>query len=236
MVEDVRVRTLGIERAPVGPLVDPGASHGVPVIKNAEYVLQSNRGARINNGAGCVRIAGQDLDGIPGAGLGRLEVGYGLETPREFEIVLMENPGQGAGVDLGNVFGVEDETLIFAVCVARNIEVREIHNIQKAQSIINEGNDEINCSLNYECFEQFFNNTNLTVSNGPLFNSLVNWFLDNDKFSMYSILIIYAASVILSIILYSIFVCIFTKNEKQKNEIGNMSNMWLYYLFGKYCP
>ena len=102
-----------------------------------------------------------------------------------------------------------------------NIEVREINNIQKAQSIINDGNDEINCSLNYECFEQFFNNTNLTVSNGPLFNSLVNWFLDNDKFSMYSILIIYASSVILSIILYSIFVCIFTKNEKQKNEIGN---------------
>ena len=31
-----------------------------------------------------------------------------------------------------------------------NIEVREINNIQKAQSIINEGNDDINCSLNYE--------------------------------------------------------------------------------------
>ena len=54
------------------------------------------------------------------------------------------------------------------------IEVREINDIKKTQRIINEGNDDINCSLNYECFEQFFNNTNLTVSNGPLFNSLVN--------------------------------------------------------------
>jgi len=39
--------------------------------------------------------------------------------------------------------------------------------------------------------------------------------------SIYLILIIYSASVILSIILYSIFVCIFTKNEKEKNENGN---------------
>ena len=101
------------------------------------------------------------------------------------------------------------------------IEVREINDIKKTQRIINEGNDDINCSLNYECFEQFFNNTNLTVSNGPLFNSLVNWFIDNDKLSMYSILIIYSSSVILSIILYSIFMCIFTKNEKEKNENGN---------------
>ena len=38
---------------------------------------------------------------------------------------------------------------------------------------------------------------------------------------MYYIVILYPASVILSIILYSIFVCIFTKNEKQKNENGN---------------
>ena len=99
------------------------------------------------------------------------------------------------------------------------IEIRENNNIQKIQKIINEGNDDINCSLNYECFETFFNNTNLTVSNGPLFNSLVNWFIDNDKYSMYSILIIYSASVILSIILYSIFVCIFTKNEKKKKKM-----------------
>ena len=114
------------------------------------------------------------------------------------------------------------------------IEVREINDIKKTQRIINEGNDDINCSLNYECFEQFFNNTNLTVSNGPLFNSLVNWFIYNDKLSMYSILIIYSSSVILSIILYSIFMCIFTKNEKEKNENGNSYRVCQIYGYTIY--
>jgi len=101
------------------------------------------------------------------------------------------------------------------------IEGREINYIETTQKIINEGIKDINitkCGLDYECFEIFFNDTNLTVTNSPLFESLVSWFLKGDMVSMYFIIITYSALVILSIILYTIFVCIFTKNEKQKNE------------------
>ena len=103
-------------------------------------------------------------------------------------------------------------------------EGHEINYIETTQKIINEGikdNNVTRCGLDYECFEKFFNDTNLTVTNSPLFESLVSWLFEGDMISMYYIIITYSASVILSIILYTIFVCIFTKNEKQKNENGN---------------
>ena len=63
------------------------------------------------------------------------------------------------------------------IFIFEDIEDYEIINIGNIQNNINQGNNEIECGLDYQCFEIFFNDTNLTVTNSPLFESLVSWFL-----------------------------------------------------------
>ena len=107
---------------------------------------------------------------------------------------------------------------ILNIFLLEEIEKYERNDMPNLKNIINEGNDKIKCGLDYNCFDNFFNDTNLTNSNNQLFNNLILRVRINDDYEFYILLIIYASSIILSIILYSIFICIFIKNEKNENE------------------
>jgi len=69
-------------------------------------------------------------------------------------------------------------------------------------------------------------------------NLLINYIIkeikgieDYDKKIYFEwIIFLYCSSIILSIILYSIFICIFTKNKKE--EAGD--NIYIYILYAKY--
>ena len=75
----------------------------------------------------------------------------------------------------------------------------------------------------FDCYEFFINNKNGSFINSSTFFTMATHISDYDdtKSSFYIMAICYAISVILSIILYSIFVCIFTKNVKEKNINGD---------------
>ena len=95
--------------------------------------------------------------------------------------------------------------------------------MQVISVIINQGTG-VKCELDSDCLESVFNDTNLTINNSMLFDNLVNYISRNDeryKPAFYYMALIYVISVILSIILYSIFICIFTKNKKETNVNGN---------------
>ena len=108
------------------------------------------------------------------------------------------------------------------IFLVKEIEKYQSRDMPDLRNIINEGSEDIKCGLDYNCFEIFFNDSNLTNSKNQLFNELIYRVKINDEFEFYSLLIIYSSSVILSIILYSIFVCIFTKNKKKKNVNGDV--------------
>ena len=71
---------------------------------------------------------------------------------------------------------------------------------------------------NESCYEKIIKDTNLSITDNILFENLKKKIYEDNQYSFYFIIIIYGGSIILSIILYSIFVCIFSKKEKEKNK------------------
>ena len=84
----------------------------------------------------------------------------------------------------------------------------------------NEYMDLVGCSNDTSCYDNFIKENNFTINN-TLNDKLKKIIYDNENKSFYIIIIIYASCIVVSIILYSIFVCIFTKNEKKENADGN---------------
>ena len=74
-----------------------------------------------------------------------------------------------------------------------------------------------------------------------LINLLLKYILKeyDKKYFYYLIVALYALSLLLSLFLYTIFVCIFTKNKKNNEEVNNYricqicGYMRIYYLFSK---
>ena len=71
---------------------------------------------------------------------------------------------------------------------------------------------------NESCYEKIIKDTNLSITDNILFENLKKKIYEDNQYSFYFIIIIYGGSIILSIILYSIFACIFSKKEKEKNK------------------
>ena len=74
---------------------------------------------------------------------------------------------------------------------------------------------------NSTCLDQILNDVNYSKTHINEFNSLRTAKFLNDQRSFYYIIYIYLLSIAGSIILYTFFVCIFTKNEKEKNNVGD---------------
>ena len=97
-----------------------------------------------------------------------------------------------------------------------NLIVVGKHEIEKRNK-----RNSIGCGQDNDCIEKIFNNSYLVINSTENHTKFLKDEISVDKRSFYYIMIIYAGSVFLSIILYSIFVSIFTKNEKKKNVNGN---------------
>ena len=87
----------------------------------------------------------------------------------------------------------------------------EDKNKEKYMNITGCGNDTI-------CFDNIILDKNLTFTNSTLFVSLKKEIYEDSYNSFIFVGIIYASCIILSIILYSIFDCIFTKQENDDKE------------------
>ena len=95
--------------------------------------------------------------------------------------------------------------------------------------IIAEGNDNkkneymhfVGCANDTSCYDRFMNDNDFSINNNTLNDNLKKKIYEDENNSFYIIIIIYASCIIISIILYSIFVFIFTKNEKKENTDGN---------------
>ena len=77
---------------------------------------------------------------------------------------------------------------------------------------------------NEHCIKEFFEDKNLSKNDSILFENLISMVSNSDysnKITFYFIVGLYIASFILSLILYSIFVCIFEKNKKKQNVNGD---------------
>ena len=98
-----------------------------------------------------------------------------------------------------------------------NLIVAGNHEIEKKENLYG-----IGCGKDIDCIERIFSNNTLVNTSNEYFTKIVKDAIYVDKKSFYYILIIYGGSVLFSIIFYSIFVCIFTKNEKKKNVNGNV--------------
>ena len=81
--------------------------------------------------------------------------------------------------------------------------------------------DFVGCANDTYCYDYFMNDTDFSINNKTLNENLKKKIYENEMNSFYIIIIIYASCVVISISLYSIFVCIFTKNEKKENTDGN---------------
>ena len=71
---------------------------------------------------------------------------------------------------------------ILNIFLLEEIEKYERNDMPNLKNIINEGNDKIKCGLDYNCFDNFFNDTNLTNSNNQLFNNLILRVRINDDY------------------------------------------------------
>ena len=98
-----------------------------------------------------------------------------------------------------------------------NLIVAGNHEMEKKENLYG-----IGCGKDIDCIERIFSNNTLVNTSNEYFTKIVKDAIYVDKKSFYYILIIYGGSVLFSIIFYSIFVCIFTKNEKKKNVNGNV--------------
>jgi len=81
--------------------------------------------------------------------------------------------------------------------------------------------DFVGCANDTYCYDYFMNDTDFSINNKTLNENLKKKIYESEMNSFYIIIIIYASCVVISISLYSIFVCIFTKNEKKENPDGN---------------
>ena len=79
----------------------------------------------------------------------------------------------------------------------------------------------IGCDKNISCYDNIIKDSNLTISNNSLFENLKYKLYEEGFNSFIIIIIIYISCLAISIGLYSIFVCIFTQNEKEININGN---------------
>ena len=77
------------------------------------------------------------------------------------------------------------------------------------------------CGNDDNCYDKIYTDKNLTNSNSPLFEQLKKQYQEDGYDLFFIIIIIYVGCMGISIFLYSIFVCIFTKNQKEKNVAGN---------------
>ena len=78
--------------------------------------------------------------------------------------------------------------------------------------------NEIGCFNDTICFDNILKDNNFSVSESAKFSELLSMIYSNERKSFYSIFILYILCIMTSIILYSIFVCIFTKNQKKKSK------------------
>ena len=78
----------------------------------------------------------------------------------------------------------------------------------------------IGCDNNVTCFDIIFNDKNFSKSHPNEFNNVVQRIFNDDKISFYAIAVIYLIAIVLSIILYIIVDTIFIieKNEKDKDK------------------
>ena len=112
-------------------------------------------------------------------------------------------------------------TLIGANSKDEKIYMRDIIDIINHN---NKDGKKCNNETDYVCIETIYKDNNLTINNYMLFEDLIRYISKIDrrnKPSFFIIAGIYIGSIIISIILYSIFVCIFTKNKKEKNIKGD---------------
>ena len=77
------------------------------------------------------------------------------------------------------------------------------------------------CANDSICYHNILTNNNLTNNNSALFENLKKHFHEDGYSSFLFIIIIYVSCLVMSIIIYIIFVCIFTENKKENNEEGN---------------
>ena len=77
------------------------------------------------------------------------------------------------------------------------------------------------CANDSICCDNILTNHNLTSNNTALFENLKKQFHEDGYSSFLFIIIIYVSCLVLSAIIYIIFVCIFTENRKENNEEGN---------------
>ena len=85
--------------------------------------------------------------------------------------------------------------------------------------IIAEGNDNkkneymhfVGCANDTSCYDRFMNDNDFSINNNTLNDNLKKKIYEDENNSFYIIIIIYASCIIISIILYSIFVFIFRK-------------------------
>ena len=75
-----------------------------------------------------------------------------------------------------------------------------------------------NCGNNTDCFKNLILDKNLSSSNKNLFNDLIGKIYGDSQNSFYIIIIVYGGCIVLSILLYSFFVCIFDKRKKNQDE------------------
>ena len=91
--------------------------------------------------------------------------------------------------------------------------------------LIKHENKDIKCEteLEFDCYENLINNKNYSFINSTLFEKLAHHISEYDqkKPAFFIMAGYYGVSIIFSIILYSIFVCIFTKNKKGNNVNGD---------------
>ena len=80
---------------------------------------------------------------------------------------------------------------ILIIFFLEEIEKYESNDMPNIRNIINEGNDKIKNGLDYNCFDNFFNDTNLTSSNSQLFNDLILRVRINDDFEFYIPILFY---------------------------------------------
>ena len=89
-----------------------------------------------------------------------------------------------------------------------------------------------NCGNNTECFKNIISDKNLSTTNKNLFNDLIGKIYDDSQNSFYIIIIIYGGCIVLSILLYSFFVCIFDNREKSQDEELQKNKYRIYEICG----
>ena len=76
------------------------------------------------------------------------------------------------------------------------------------------------------CYNNIIFDRNLSISDNKLFEDLKNKIYKDEYNSFFAVIILYVSCIVISIILYLIFVMIFTKNEKRNDKPGNQYRVY----------